>query len=188
VGSSPLSLGSIPGQSIMKLSETWKQIQNTTYQASSLGKIRRTGGKVLAPSVGRGGYLHVGLRLAGRKLTLKVHYLVCVTFWSRPAGSECVRHLNGDSQDNRSCNLRWGTNLENAQDTILHGRQVCGFDHPGVKITKVEARTIRATYCRHMEGKKKAKNGFILNLVEQYPQLGYRCVYRAATGSYDEME
>ncbi|MCP4994777.1 MAG: hypothetical protein GY934_13500, partial [Gammaproteobacteria bacterium] len=78
----------------------WKPIKNTLYKVSSTGDIRTPSGKTLAPDLDRGGYKIVGLRLDGNKL------------------------------NNRNSNLRWGTSKENAQDTILHGRQVCGFDHP----------------------------------------------------------
>lgn len=158
--------------------EIWKQIQNTTYGVSSLGRVKRADGKVLKPGTSRG-YLCVGLRLAGR--------LVCVTFNPRPTGAECVRHLDGNKINNKRGNLRWGTNLENAQDTILHGRQVCGFDHPNMRIKKPEARTIRAAFRAHMTGRIKAKNGFILSLVKVFPHLGYKCVFKAAHGAYDEI-
>lgn len=169
--------------------EIWKQIQNTTYDVSNQGRVRRADGRILKPGIGRGGYLHVGLRLAGKKHTLKVHYLVCVTFHPRPTGAECIRHLDGNNTNNARGNLRWGTNKENAQDTILHGRQVCGFDHPTVHIKKPEARGIRARYLAHIRpGMKSAKNGFLNSLVTQYPHLGYKCVFKAAHGAYDEME
>lgn len=171
-----------------KIVEVWKQIQNTTYEVSSFGRVKRADGKILKPGVGRGGYLHIGLRLAGKKHTLKVHYLVCVTFHPRPVNAQCVRHLDGNNTNNKKGNLRWGTNLENSQDTILHGRQVCGFDHPHMIIKKTEARTIRAAFSAHMSGRIKAANGFILSLVKVFPHLGYKCVYKAAHGAYDEIE
>lgn len=169
-----------------KIVEVWKQIQNTTYEVSSFGRVKRADGRILKPGTSRG-YLSVGLRLAGRKRTHTIHYLVCVTFNPRPTGAECVRHLDGDKANNARENLRWGTNLENAQDTILHGRQVCGFDHPSMFIKKIEARTIRAAFCDHMVGRIKAKNGFILSLVEVFPHLGYKCIFKAAHGAYDEI-
>jgi len=167
--------------------EIWKQIQNTTYEVSNLGRVKRADGKILKPGVGRGGYLHVGLRLAGKKHTLKIHYLVCVTFHPRPANAQCVRHRDDIRTNNKSKNLRWGTHKDNSQDAILHGRQVCGFDHPNMKIKKPEARDIRARYVGHTTARKKAANGFIKALVTQYPHLGYKCVYKAAHGVYDEM-
>ncbi|MCP4994032.1 MAG: HNH endonuclease, partial [Gammaproteobacteria bacterium] len=167
----------------------WKPFENTRKKVRTTGDIRTPSGKTLAPGLDRGGYKIVGLRLAGKKITFKVHYLVCVTFNGvRPTGAECVRHLDGNKLNNRNSNLRWGTSKENAQDTILHGRQVCGFDHPNVSILKTEARAIREEYLAHMAERKKAKNGFILTLVDSYAHLTYKCVYRAAKGAYDEME
>lgn len=169
--------------------EVWKPIPYSTYEASSLGKIRNCkNGKILKPNVGNDGYLFVGIRFLDQKHSKKVHQLVCMAFHDlKPTGAECVRHLDGDKFNNRPENLRWGTNKENAADTILHGRQVSGFDHPNVKITKEDAVQIRAEYLQHMNGRKKAANGFILELTSRFPHLGYKCVYKAATGRYDDM-
>lgn len=169
--------------------EIWKQIPYSTYEASSLGRIRNCkNGKIQEPNVGADGYLFVGIRFLDKKHSKKVHQLVCMAFNGlKPAGAQCVRHLDGNRLNNRLENLRWGTSKENAADTILHGRQVAGFDHPNMKITKEEAIEIRSAYLRHMDGRKKAANGFILDLANQYPHLGYKCVYKAAAGQYDEL-
>ncbi len=177
------------------MSEHWKLIPNTHYQASDLGRIRRwhmarrSPRKVLSQSVIRG-YFCVGLRFADRRYTMRVHRLVCLAFNGvKPSGSECVRHRDGHRTNNVPSNLRWGTNLENAQDTVLHGRQVCGFDHPNVIITKPEAREIRRLFLHHMRnGRKKAANGFTKAVQEKYPHLTYRTVWKATHGRYDEME
>ncbi|WP_374412671.1 NUMOD4 motif-containing HNH endonuclease [Novosphingobium colocasiae] len=169
--------------------EVWKPIPYSLYEASTEGRIRNTvSGSVQSPQLGRDGYLFVGVRFLDRKHSIKVHVLVCLAFHGvKPAGAECVRHLDGDRMNNRPSNLRWGTNLENAADTILHGRQVAGFDHPNMRISKDEALAIRAEYLLHMQDRKKAANGFILNLSARYPELGYKCVYKAATGRYDSL-
>ena len=169
--------------------ETWKAIPYSTYEASNLGRIRNSkNGKIQKPQVGRDGYLFVGIRFLDQKQPRKVHRLVCLAFHgAKPSEAECVRHLDGNRMNNRPENLRWGTNKENAADTILHGRQVAGFDHPNVKITKEEAIQIRASYLQHMQGRKKAANGFILEMASRYPHLGYKCVYKAASGRYDDM-
>ena len=169
--------------------EVWKQIPYSTYEASSLGRIRNCkSGKIQEPNVGADGYLFVGIRFLDKKHSKKVHQLVCLAFHGlKPTGAQCVRHLDGNRLNNRPENLRWGTNKENAADTIMHGRQVAGFDHPNMKITKEEAIEIRSAYLRHMDGRNKAANGFILELAKQYPHLGYKCVYKAATGRYDEL-
>ena len=170
-------------------SETWQPIPNCTYEASSIGRIRNTkNGKIQTPQTGEDGYLFVGVRFLDGKHSIKVHRLVCLAFHGlKPTGAECIRHLDGDRMNNRPGNLRWGTNKENAADTILHGRQVAGFDHPNMVITKAEALAIRTAYVQHMAGRKKAANGFILGLENEFPHLGYKCVYKAATGEYDRL-
>lgn len=169
--------------------EVWRDIRYSEYEASSLGRIRnKKTGKIQKPSVGRDGYLLVGLRFLDQKHSKKVHQLVCLAFNGvKPAGAQCVRHLDGDKMNNRPENLRWGTNKENAADTILHGKQVSGFDHPNVHIKKDEALHIRSEYMREVAGKRKAPNGLIIRLSNMYAHLGYKCVYKAATGAYDRM-
>ena len=169
--------------------EIWRPIPYSTYEASNFGRIRNCKtDKIQEPKLGDDGYLFVGIRFLDKKHSEKVHKLICLAFHGlKPTGAECVRHLDGDRFNNKPDNLRWGTNKENAADTILHGRQVAGFDHPNMRIRKSEAIDIRTAYLRHMDGRKKAANGFILGLANQYPHLGYKCVYKAASGEYDRL-
>ena len=169
--------------------EVWRAIPYSTYEASSLGRIRNSStGKLQEPQLGTDGYLFVGVRFLDQKHSKNVHRLVCLAFHgAKPAGAECVRHLDGDRSNNRPENLRWGTNKENAADTILHGRQVAGFEHPSVNISKAEAIEIRAAYLQHMLGRKKAANRFILGLQHRFQHLTYKCVYKAASGRYDRL-
>lgn len=169
--------------------EVWRSIPYSTYEASSRGRIRNCkNGKIQAPHLGHDGYLFVGIRFLDKKYSKKVHKLVCLAFNGlKPIGAECVRHLDGNKLNNVPENLRWGTNKENAADTILHGKQISGFEHPHVHITRQEAVGIRAAYLHHMQGRKKAENGFILALDRKYPHLGYKCVYKAASGKYDRL-
>lgn len=169
--------------------EEWRPIPYSTYEASSLGRIRNCKTqKIQEPQVGDDQYLFVGIRFLDQKHSKKVHQLVCMAFHGlKPTGAECVRHLDGDRNNNRPGNLRWGTNKENAADTILHGRQVSGFDHPSMQIKKPEVLEIRTAYLMHMVGRKKAANGFILELAAKYPHLTYKCVYKAASGEYDRL-
>lgn len=169
--------------------ERWQAIPYSAYEASTEGRIRNTkNGKVQEPSLDHNGYAIVGVRFLDQKHSKPVHLLVCLAFNGvKPIGAQCVRHLDGDKTNNRPGNLRWGTFKENAADTILHGRQVCGFDHPNVRITEPEVVEIRAAYLTHMVGRRKAKNGFIIALTEQHPHLTAKEVYKAATGRYDHM-
>jgi hypothetical protein len=68
----------------------------------------------------RSGHVYVKTRLSKTKLNA-VHHLVMLAFEGPcPNGLEC-RHLNGNPQDNRFENLKWGTRLENIHDAIRHG-------------------------------------------------------------------
>lgn len=67
------------------------------------------------------GYLRVGLSRNDKQELRLVHSLVLSVFDSeRPDGMQ-VRHLNGNQQDNRIDNLKWGTAKENAEDRDRHG-------------------------------------------------------------------
>jgi len=75
----------------------------------------------LKPSKNIQGYLYVGLTINKKQHQCRVHRLVLETYVSPcPQGMQC-RHLNGNKQDNRLENLKWGTGSENAQDAVRHG-------------------------------------------------------------------
>lgn len=103
------------------------------YEVSDQGRVwsvprvdrmgRRQGGRMLRPSPNvKSGYPTVQLRdgLTGSPRT--VHSLVASAFLGpKPAGAECVRHLNDNPADNRVENLAWGTKKENSADAWRNG-------------------------------------------------------------------
>ncbi|WP_395704898.1 NUMOD4 motif-containing HNH endonuclease [Rhodococcus ruber] len=119
--------------------ETWKPVEgHDGYEVSSLGRVRSkprviqrhdgftqsTPGAMLKQNrTGRGrDYLIVHLYSGGKRRPRKVHQLVLEAFVGvRPEGHE-VRHVNGNSMDNRVENLAYGTHSENVRDVIRHGR------------------------------------------------------------------
>lgn len=71
--------------------------------------------------------------------TYTVHRVVLEAFrGTRPTGMEC-RHLNGNKQDNRLCNLAWGTRSENAIDNLRQGKGKC-------RLSADKVRAIRARF------------------------------------------
>lgn len=126
----------------METLEVWKDIpgHEGNYQVSDKGRVRsldrystgrsRKGnefkrllkGKVLKPAV----YCktgHLSLPLGRGTHGLPVHQLVLLAFEGPcPEGLE-VRHLNGESQDNRLTNLKYGTRTENILDVYHQGKR-----------------------------------------------------------------
>ena len=91
--------------------EGWRAVVGFPgYGVSDRGRVR-LGSKILKPFEDRSGYLLVYLGKTARIATL-----VCEAWHGpRPKG-QVVRHLNGDNQDNRSKNLAWGSQRDNAED------------------------------------------------------------------------
>jgi hypothetical protein len=125
----------------MAPTEEWRTIpSHPDYQASSLGRIRshrRKKTRLMSASPTGSYYLAVCLRTDNSrgKHTMNVHALVAEAFFGpRPEGLE-VRHLNGDSRDNRAENLEYATHSENLRDRARHGtdpnraKTRCPSDH-----------------------------------------------------------
>lgn len=92
-----------------------------------------------------GGYRVLNLWERGRPKLFKVHHLVLAAFGpSRKKGQVC-RHLNGNPEDNRISNLRWGTMKENAEDRGRHGK------NPKSRLTKAQLRKILTMKGRHKD-------------------------------------
>jgi hypothetical protein len=102
----------------------------------------------LKPCIERG-YLQVYLNKNGKSYRRRIHQLVLETYIGPcPEGMEC-RHLNGNSQDNKLENLKWGTPKENVQDAVRHGTHNClrlGGQHTSSKLTEQNVRMIIYMY------------------------------------------
>jgi DNA-binding CsgD family transcriptional regulator len=92
-----------------------------------------------------GGYLTVGYKSKdGKWKTAALHVLICEAFHGpRPEGM-VVRHRNGNNQDNRPENLRWGTPAENYADRDEHGKLPRGEAQHAAKLTDEKVRQIRS--------------------------------------------
>lgn len=50
-----------------------------------------------------------------------VHVLVCLAFYGKPKDGQVVLHLDDDCKNNRSTNLKWGTQSENIKSAHDNG-------------------------------------------------------------------
>jgi hypothetical protein len=124
------------------------------YYADALGNIwsdKRGTLKRLKPErTTHGGrkktYLAVNLRKDGKTFHIEVQRLVLLAFAGAcPPGHEAC-HENGDSLDNRACNLRWGTKKSNAADSLKHGTRAIGERNGQAKISDTKIPILRVRY------------------------------------------
>jgi hypothetical protein len=136
------------------MEEAWAQIKGFegVYEVSTLGRIRsldrpqRVRGNGISLQKGailkqwkQGSYMYCDLRMPSIKKKARIHVVVLETFvCARPDGMVAC-HNNGDSTDNRLCNLRWDTPEKNAKDKILHGTHKYGELCPKAKLTEDQA-------------------------------------------------
>ncbi|MCA1806663.1 MAG: FAD-dependent thymidylate synthase, partial [Actinobacteria bacterium] len=114
-------------------SEEWRSVPKFEgrYEVSSEGRVRsliNTRNKVRpepylkVQSVANNGYPSVSLS-GDQKSTLRtVHSLVAEAFIGPRGDGIQVRHLNGNPLDSRLSNLCYGTQKDNSEDAIEHGR------------------------------------------------------------------
>lgn len=137
--------------------EEWRPTNvDPDYEVSSLGRVRSwkpernyaprpKEARIRKLKVDRYGYNTVTLRVGGTRKHFTVSYLVAVAWHGeRPEGCE-VRHLNGDSSNDRPDNLTWGTPLENSNDKEVHGTKVKGEAINTAKLTEDDVRSILAS-------------------------------------------
>lgn len=94
------------------------------------------------------GYHHVTLCKNNKKYTRRIHTLVLEHFiGKKPCGFE-ARHLDGNKDNNKLSNLRWGTKKENGEDKVEHGRSKInkGESHGISKLTEQDVRMIIYMY------------------------------------------
>lgn len=110
------------------MTESWRPVAGLDgqYEVSDLGRVvsLRNGGRLVRKlHVDACGYLRITIKVGGRTINRRVHGLVAEAFIGPRPDGLVVRHIDGDSLNNRPANLRYGTVAENAQDMLRHGRQ-----------------------------------------------------------------
>jgi protein gp37 len=117
----------------------WASVPDWPYEASTHGRVRRDGlilQQIPNPISSRAS---VTLWLENEPTTFFVHTLVLLAHrGAAPEGLEAC-HRNGNEQDNRLANLRWGSRTENQREKVRHGA-----NGGPAKITREQAAEIRS--------------------------------------------
>lgn len=123
--------------------EVWRDIPGykNKYQVSSKGRVKSLSRKVRSRNwytknpffrtinerlLKPGRYTksgHLSVVLGRGSNGVPVHQLVMKTFVGEPADGHEVMHINGNPQDNRLSNLRYGTRTENILDVYIQGKR-----------------------------------------------------------------
>ena len=131
--------------------EEWRDIaEKDGYQVSNEGRVRsyinnRHGitdtPHPLKPQMNRYGRPTVCLGRSRRRL---ISRLVAEAFIPNPDNLPLVRHMDDNPLNNRVDNLRWGTQKDNMQDCVKHGRLV-GNTAPAIESKKCPVIAISKT-------------------------------------------
>ena len=93
------------------------------YEVSNDGKVRSLRiGRLLRPAPSSNGYLIVSLYRDGARKIRTVHSIVAEAFVPGRFEGAVVRHVDDDRHHNVASNLLWGTQADNEQDKVAHGR------------------------------------------------------------------
>ena len=141
--------------------ETWKNVPDfPDYEVSTAGRVRRcssrTAGKAghllkLSVRQPKTGHVTVQLWRDGRSKTITVSRLMALAFIGPPPTADHqAAHNDGNPANNVPSNIRWATNLENAADRRMHGRNLIGERHPAVILTEDRVRRIRQQHAQGM--------------------------------------
>lgn len=139
------------------MKEIWKPIFRGLYEASSLGRVRRSRDqRVISHFIQR--YAAVDCYTRQGRCHRLVHRLVAEAFLGPcPRGKE-VNHKNGRRLDNRPENLEYVTAAENKAHAVANGFVSHGDRHPNSKLTAAKVRQIR----------RKFKPGMCAALAKEY--------------------
>ena len=123
--------------------EEWRVVESWPYEVSSLGRVRRTGGRRIAIRSARRGYQAVWLSAIPRQRQVSVHALVSHAFLGpRPEGME-VNHRDGDKRNNRLSNLEYVTPAENRDHARALHLYPRGERNAFARLTETLVREIR---------------------------------------------
>lgn len=109
----------------INLDEIWKQIKNSLYEVSNLGRVRnKRTNHILRPAIDKYGYHKLSFRdIKGNIVYKTIHRLVAETWIDNKEKNFQVNHIDGNKLNNAIDNLEWvsvKTNIIHSFDNLLN--------------------------------------------------------------------
>lgn len=136
--------------------EIWRAIPDWPYEASNLGRVRRSvtgygtyAGRVLQSALNGRGYLMVMLSKGGVPRPFTVHKCVALAFLGpKPTTRHQVNHIDGQRTNNRVGNLEWVTSSEDrlnawSRNAYANREESRGERNHAAKLTAEDVLAIR---------------------------------------------
>lgn len=122
------------------------------------------------------GYKYARIYTAPKKCrSVMLHQLVAELFIGPcPVGKDRVLHDDGNPANNRVGNLKWGTQKENMEDMVRHGRSLRGLKNPQAKLNQNLVQAIRILH----------KEGYSLSAIGQFLSVSRETIRRAANSEH----
>lgn len=149
--------------------EQWKFIPNThnLYKISSLGRVfSLKRGKFITATIPKGGYCSFSISVNSKVRLGRIHRLVAEAFIPNPNELPCVDHIDGDRKNNSSTNLRWCTQIQNANNPITKPKTKNNRDSYRKPVLQLKNNVVIETY--ESINKASTANGFSKSAI-------YRC-------------
>ena len=141
------------------MTETWKDI-NANYRVSDLGRVyNKKQNRYNNVTIRKDGYCKTTINYK----TTYLHRLIATAFIPNPENKPQVAHLNGDTTDNRACNLEWATAKENCDMKKQHGTYQIGSKNGYSKLTEEDILQIREDLSNNVNRKDITRRYGITN-------------------------
>lgn len=153
------------------MSEEWRNVPDSPYIVSNQGRIAKLMKQTARNGAKRGSYFHLNLKCRKGKFSGFVHRLVCEAFnGPSPGDGYEVAHMDGDSHNNNSTNLKWVTRKENQSHRLIHGTHNLGRRNGSAKLNENQVLEIRNRFhngetCREIASRFEMNRDHIKRIV-----------------------